>query len=152
MEDVMQQYDSWTDLERRGIGYLTGEACGLSMRLLCDVNERGRKTVETFLRCKLVDDSNWNTTVDGEPAVASVMLPCSIFVELAAFAHVEQTGFPVRIISQNGRDEEAIGMEEGDDQAMYNRVETVYPGRWVSKSTHPGTGIDNRHAMSSRLC
>ena len=147
----MRHYDSWNDLEQLGINYLTGEACGLMMRVLCDVNETGRKTVEAFFRCKLGDNSNWNGQVDGEPAVASVMLPRSIFAELAAFAHVEQTGCPARIEIRNGEARGVIGMEPHNDAKRFEDVEVYYPGRWVGKSNHPGTGIDNQHAFSGRV-
>ena len=33
----MQKITCWDDLRPYGIGALTGEACGLSYRILCDV-------------------------------------------------------------------------------------------------------------------
>ena len=136
----MEHYQSWRDLEKLGINYLTGESCGLSMRLLCDVNEIGRKTIETFLRCKLIDGSNWNTRVNGEPAVASVMLTRSVFKDLAAFAYLEQTGKPVRLT-----DNEVMGLTGNEDEDYIRQVEQVYDGRWIGMTNHPGTGIDNAH-------
>lgn len=142
----MEHYDNWHDLEKLGINMLTGEACGLSMRLLCDVNQIGRETVDAFFRCCLGDDSNWNSMVNGQPAVASVMLTRSIFTDLAAFAHIFQTGRGVRICD-NG---EVLGLTGEEDADYLARVERCYPGRWVGKTSHPGTGIDNSHAMSGR--
>ena len=39
----MQTIRSWDDLSAFGIVPLTGEACGLSYRLLCDVTAQGKK-------------------------------------------------------------------------------------------------------------
>lgn len=136
----MEHFDCWNDLEKLGIHYLTGEACGLNLRALCDLTETGKATVEAFFRCQLPNDG-WNN------GKASVMLPRSIFSDLAAFAHVHQTGNPVFV----AKDGEVFGME-GDDPADYFRKVEKYhgPGRWVGKSNHPGTGVDNQHAMSGR--
>lgn len=143
----MKHFDSWRDLETLGINYLTSEPCGLAMRLLCDVNQKGKETIETFFRCQLVEGSNWNSKVNGEPAVASVMLPRGIFNELAAFAWIHQTNNPVRMPDKRG----VIGMEADDTADYFKRVEKCYSGRWINKSNHPGTGIDNQHVMSGRV-
>jgi hypothetical protein len=37
------------NLDDLGINILTGEACGLSMRLLCDVNKDGQELITSFL-------------------------------------------------------------------------------------------------------
>ena len=42
----MQSIHAWDDLSRYGIIPLTGEACGLMYRILCDVTRRGQKTLE----------------------------------------------------------------------------------------------------------
>ena len=42
----MKSVHCWNDLEKFGVVLLTGEACGLSYRLLCDVTARGKKTLE----------------------------------------------------------------------------------------------------------
>ena len=39
----MKTVNCWNDLEPYGIVLLTGEACGLCYRLLCDLTEQGRK-------------------------------------------------------------------------------------------------------------
>lgn len=67
---------SWADLQQFGINALTGEACGYNLRLLCDVSEEGREAVLEWL--SLPQDTRlaepWNSTVDGKPAVGSIML------------------------------------------------------------------------------
>ena len=42
----MKSIRSWDDLSAHGIVPLTGEACGLSYRILCDVTGRGKKIME----------------------------------------------------------------------------------------------------------
>jgi len=140
----MKSIREWRDLEQLGINYLTAESCGLSMRLLCDVNQKGKETVEAFLRCSLTSE-NWNSKVNGEPAVASVMLTRGVLDELAAFAWIYQTGNPARL-----SDRGVICMEHTDSVTDFERVERCYPGRWIGESNHPGNGIDNTHAMSGR--
>ena len=45
----MKSIRCWDDLSTHGIIPLTGEACGLSYRILCDVTARGKKTLEKAL-------------------------------------------------------------------------------------------------------
>ena len=42
----MKCIHSWDDLSLHGIVPLTGEACGLMYRILCDVTAPGKKTLE----------------------------------------------------------------------------------------------------------
>lgn len=81
----MRSYRSGDDLKELGIRLLTGEACGLAMRVLCDLNEDGIKLWETFTRTKVVPESNWNSS-DGDSA--SVMIPHGMFQDLWIFGHV----------------------------------------------------------------
>jgi len=45
----MKTINCWDDLSRYGIVLLTGEACGLSYRLLCDVTAAGKRVIEKAL-------------------------------------------------------------------------------------------------------
>ena len=147
----MEHYDSWNDAEKLGINYLTGEACGLALRLLCDVNQKGKDSVESFLRTQLVEGSNWNSSVNGEPAVASFMAPRDgFFSSLAAFCHVHQTGCAAAIRDSG----EVIGMTSETSGEDYQRARRTWTdARWIVPNTfHPGNGIDNTHAVSGRTC
>jgi hypothetical protein len=79
---------SLNDLQQLGINTLTGEACRLGMRLLCDLSEEGAELVIEFLGLpygtKLYD--NWNSMVGTEPAVASIMLTRESLWGLGKFA------------------------------------------------------------------
>jgi hypothetical protein len=57
----MKSIRTWDDLSAHGIIPLTGEACGLSYRILCDVTARGKKTLEKALGiAQLGLQENWN--------------------------------------------------------------------------------------------
>ena len=83
----MKTVNNWNDLSEFGINYLTGEACAYSMRLLCDVNEEGKRTLEAFFggTVTIAEGSNWNSEVNGSEAIGSVLLSRGIFEDLAAF-------------------------------------------------------------------
>lgn len=84
---ILRTLKCWDDLRPYGIDLLTGEACAYSMRLLCDVNEEGKKLLEEFFGgcITIADGSNWNSGTKYGGSVGSVMLTRSIFAELAAF-------------------------------------------------------------------
>ena len=50
-EQPMKTIHCWNDLSAYGIELLTGEACGLSYRLLCDVTAAGKKLIEKAGHC-----------------------------------------------------------------------------------------------------
>ena len=80
---------NWSDLSQFGINSLTGEACKYSMRLLCDLNDDGVDLVLDLFGLphgETVFAKNWNSMVGNKDAVASVMLPRTVFDTLALFA------------------------------------------------------------------
>lgn len=75
------------DLVQFGIDALTGESCAFSMRLLCDVNADGAALLADYLGLTTAAfQDNWNSTVNGQPAVGSVMLDRDCLSRLATFA------------------------------------------------------------------
>jgi hypothetical protein len=81
---MMETISGWDGLREYGINALTGEACAYGMRILCDVNEDGKQILESFFSMS-VTSRNWNSTVNGKPAVGSVMLHRVMFEPLATF-------------------------------------------------------------------
>ena len=83
----MKHLTSWNDLKAYGIEALTGESCAFCMRLLCDLNEDGVALMRAFLGLSADTrlSRNWNSTVDGKPAVASVLLPRELFPVLCRY-------------------------------------------------------------------
>jgi hypothetical protein len=73
-------------LEDYGIIPLTGEACSLNMRILCDLTRSGCKVITDFFNTIPVEGSNWNSGYVDNPHVASVMIPRSCLQDLEQFA------------------------------------------------------------------
>lgn len=180
----MRSYQSGDDLRELGINLLTGEACGIGMRILCDLNEDGIKLWETFTRSK-ANAEGWN---DGK---ASVMIPNSMFQELWIFGqllkgtkyvilggyvfgddwaetHYDLENWETSPRSGGSYDDgkgityrhpvdtwRPTAMATNDDESWANVLRAVdrgsfYISRVYAKSTHPGTGLNNRHAFSGR--
>lgn len=74
-------------LRSHGIDPLTGEACGLGMRVLCDVTEEGKKILERFFGLPEIRMMEaWNP----EPGkVGSIMIPRDMFTDLLVMIMVE---------------------------------------------------------------
>src|SRR5438105_4036362 len=86
----MKTINNWNHLAEFGIIILTGEACGLGYRFLCDLTAQGKKLVEKCLGLKnLGTAANWNGGSKDNPHVASIMLPPEMFGPLAAFGLLE---------------------------------------------------------------
>jgi len=68
----MQKITCWDDLRPYGIAILTGEACGLSYRILCDVTERGKQTIQKALGITSLGlPDNWNHGDPNDPPIGS---------------------------------------------------------------------------------
>jgi len=154
----MRRINSWEDLSQFGIVPLTGEACGLAMRLLCDVTEEGKKLIERFLggTVEVKRGSNWNGGRDEHSHVGSVMLPRSIFGDLAAFCLLT-TGKEGVVTMGDGTVREL----DSEHYERYQKLDadraavegSAFPQmlqRIWRRSTDPGTGDRNTHAMSGR--
>lgn len=72
-------------LESIGISLLTGEACAFSMRVLCDVNQKGKELIEDFLGVTLSKEP-WNSRVNNFPSVNSFMLSRETIDPLVRFS------------------------------------------------------------------
>jgi hypothetical protein len=87
MTQYFKPVSNMADLAQFGIKALTGEACAFSLRVLCDVNESGLELLQDYFGApglELAD--NWNSTVNEEPAIGSIMLPRGITKDMATFA------------------------------------------------------------------
>ncbi len=153
------QFRDWNDFRAAGLEPLTGEADGLSMRLLIDLSERGRKLVCKWLGVpeaggnKLAD--NWNHRSSIGEHVASVMLSSDVLPSLSVFAALESPGvvecytvydkgewrgtYGFNKVAKEAHLEEWLAFERRD-------------GRNVRRYAYDGTAGDrNRHEMSGRV-
>jgi hypothetical protein len=140
------------DLEKYGINLLTGEACRVGRRILTDLTARGVCIVGDMLG---IDHKqfreNWNSKVNGEPAVASFMLPYSMIRDLMVWCLIKD-GCTAIIET----DEEYIyGREDSDDPEKWDeRVDFFRKHyKWIRTITlkdGPSRGTRMVHAMSGR--
>lgn len=87
MNNTLTPVRGWGDLKQFGIGYLTGESCAYSMRMLCDVNEDGQALLADFFGMSGIQlDKNWNSTVGDKPAIGSILLVHDLVLKIAQFA------------------------------------------------------------------
>ena len=84
----MKTVSPWDGLREFGIDLLTGEACSLMYRLLCDLTQSGKRIVERCLSVQ-IQSENWNGGSNDDPHVACIMLTQEMLVPLAVFALLE---------------------------------------------------------------
>ncbi len=118
-------------LSEYGINPLTGEACGYSMRVLCDLSAKGEDLIAGFLGLSTVTGSpfpkNWNSRVGAELATASVMLPRGLLDDLKTYIlfHVEKCD--AIIVAANGA---MNGLYKNDENWE----------RWLELANAPASG------------
>ena len=146
-------------LEGQGVGYLTGEACGIGLRKLYDLTERGKILVEQFLSTT-ADSAPWNSTVGIEPTVASIMLPPAILRPQAIFAMFVNGATAVIDVDVNDimRTDylwmvwNTEGYNDPDYQELLDKVRDVFGGKFIvwtdSSTSHSGR---NEHVFSGRI-
>lgn len=144
----MKTVNTWGDLEPYGIVLLTGEACGLSYRLLCDLTERGRKTVEKCLGLASLGSAEaWNRGSTDDPHVGSIMLVREMLQPLAVFALLEGGCREVYLVGES-----VVGMEAGDPPDAIEQVKRWAKVDYARRLAYAGTAGDrNVHVMSGRV-
>ena len=140
----MKTISCWDHLGPYGVLALTGEACSLGYRLLCDLTENGKRIVERCLSVH-IESENWNHGSDAAPHIASIMLTHEMLMPLAVFALLESGCHEVW--TTGGA---AIGIEPGDPADQAERLKQVYKlGR---RFAYHGPFQDrNQHQMSGRV-
>lgn len=156
---MSKHINNWRDLQGYGINALTGEACAYSMRTLCDLNEDGVDLIRDFFGMQIarapVDQfsANWNSTVDGKPAVASIMLVHELFAPLCRFIlfNVERAQYVI----DKGEGNCYVGYTDAD-LAKYGKtaedVALLYQGEMWRNPKNPSAsqGSRNVHQMTGR--
>ncbi|GMU20590.1 MAG: hypothetical protein AMXMBFR13_06870 [Phycisphaerae bacterium] len=145
----MKTVFNWSDLKQFGVNLLTGEACGIGIRVLCDLDKRGRALVSEFFGLDPgMFAENWNT--GGE---CSVMLPYSIIADLAVYAMLRSGCRAVITLKDRPEIHGAETQAEleqfkriMEDENQYPKVERYYR----AGGTAPG-GMRNVHEMSGRI-
>lgn len=145
----MQNINCWDDLRPFGIDLLTGEACGLSYRLLCDVTVKGKQTIEKALGVTSLGlPEGWNRGDPHDPHVGSIMLVPELFIPLGIFTLLEHGCREVWRTKSGG----LVGIELADDQERVETVKRLYADNFARRYAYAGTAGDrNRHEMTGRV-
>jgi hypothetical protein len=157
----MKTLNRISDLEQYGLEYLTGEACALSHRLLFDMNADGATLMCEYFGLPCIEAgsqtwrarppfaSNWNTRVNGKPAVVSILLPRNpeFYRELFKFLLFRE-GYEIVTVwdglvtgMSTAEREENLGYSTADGVSIYRNPRT---------HNQPSVGTRNVHAMSQR--
>jgi len=147
----MRKINCWDDLRPFGIDLLTGEACGLSYRLLCDVTQKGKRTIEKALGvANLGLTDNWNGGDPHDPHIGSILLVPELLIPLAIFALLEHGCCEV----WRTKSGDLVGFESSDDPERIEAVKRLYTDtdNFVRRYAYAGTAGDrNRHQMTGRV-
>jgi len=145
----MKSIRCWDDLSKHGIVPLTGEACGLSYRILCDVTATGKKTLEKALSvAQLTLHENWNHGTADDPHVGSVMLPPDLLSFIGVFALLEDGCREVWLT----KGQTVIGMEVEDSPDQVEAFQRFHAKDLVRRFGYAGTvGDRNQHMMTGRV-
>lgn len=140
----MKTVSTWEDLNAYGVIVLTGEACSLMYRILCDLTARGKRLVERCLSVE-IQSENWNPGSDDDPHVASVMLTREMLQPLAVFALLESGCREVWLT-----DRAVIGIDSTDPPDQVARLRATCNLR--RHFAYHGPFQDrNQHQMSGRV-
>ena len=144
----MKTINCWDDIREYGIVMLTGEACGLSYRLLCDVTAKGKATLEKALGVPDISlSANWNHGSDDDPHIGSVMVPHLMLPFLGIFALLEAGCTEIWI----DKDNRLYGMERSDSSEDAERLRKHHPNLTRRFGYAGDCGDRNQHQMSGRI-
>ena len=145
----MKTMSCWDDLRPYGIVALTGESCGLSYRILCDVTASGKTLLEKMLGItELVLPENWNRGTEDDPHVGSVMLAPEMLTPIAVFALLEHGCTEAWRVESSG----VVGIEPIDSPDEIEAFKRHYAERLGRRFGYFGTAGDrNIHVMTGRI-
>lgn len=154
----MITYDCPRDLERWGFRCLTGEACGLSLRLLYDMNGVAHAILARtmgFTKDQLQLSPTWN---GGAFDAGSALLTMEQATMCALFGMLmwDKCYAVVQTYSKCGHLENRLfGFDDEAEWKMFEETRIGLPEgtefRVHRLSTAPGSGDRNRHMMSGRI-
>jgi hypothetical protein len=145
----MKSIRCWDDLSRYGIVPLTGEACGLSYRILCDVTAAGKKIIEKALDvAQLGLRENWNHGNTDDPHIGCVMLAPDLLPFLGVFALLESGCREVWLTKSR----QVLGIEADDTPDRTDALHRYCGDELARRFAYAGTAGDrNQHVMSGRV-
>lgn len=134
------QLHNWNDFGKFGIADAE-ISCAYTLRIRFDLTDEGKKHVLSFLG--LPEDTKmddpWNSTVCGEPAVASILLTPAIFFDLSVFILFESVNVDIVVI----QDHTVSGYTQ-------EQIEGFWPGALASLEKDGARVIHNPRAQHGR--
>lgn len=145
----MKSIRCWDDLSAHGVEPLTGEACGLSYRILCDVTARGKKTLEKALGvAQLGLHENWNGGSPSDPHIGSIMLAPDLLPFVGVFALLEAGCSEVWLTKGHT----VVGIEATDSPEQVETFKRRHANDLARRFGYAGTAGDrNQHMMTGRV-
>jgi hypothetical protein len=149
-EFSLKRISCFEDLSPHGVIPLTGEACGLSYRILCDVTAKGKRLLEKVLGVQELSlAENWNHGSESEPHIGSVMLIPELLTALGVFALLEAGCKEVWTV---GNSMGVFGFESNDDEQTLHCFKAVHDKDLGRRFGYFGTAGDrNVHVFTGRV-
>ena len=144
----MRTIACWDDLRPYGIVALTGESCGLSYRILCDVTARGKALLEKVFGVTVFDlPDNWNRGEETDPHIGSIMLVPEMLTPIAVFALLESGCTEAWTVEHHG----VIGIEPRNSPDQIEAFKQCYAKNLDRRFGYFGTAGDrNVHVFTGR--
>lgn len=155
----MKRLGSFRDLEPFGIEILTGEACNIGRRALCDLTRRGERIVRDLVG--LPPDAKLAPGWNGK-ATASAMIPYELFEDLAIWCLLDE-GCTEIVLVEDGVaggfmwEGGVYGLKRGDNPDEWtewlermNQFGKPWRRIHTARSSQPHVGTRNTHQMSGR--
>lgn len=144
------------DAEQFGISPITGEACNLSLRKLCDVNAAGLALLEDYLRTTITLQDPTNSSVDGKPTVGCLLLAPAVLRDIArygmassgALAVVESIDGTLTPVYDQAYLDRYSAMVDSHEEQKRDRMFTI---QRFSRGTGPRVGNSNVHMATGRV-
>ena len=148
----MKRITKLADLEEFGIVPLTGEACSLGYRILCDVTEEGKELIKlTFGLSNVTLHPNWNRGTSAAPHIGSIMLPFQTCIPLGVFALLKRYGEVWVIYDQFNHPSSVMGLEKDDYKQEWKEYLDNSKTPYTVLKGSVENGARNVHQMSGRI-
>jgi hypothetical protein len=153
----MKTITAWNDLAPYGIVMLTGEACGLNYRLLCDVTAKGKAILEKLFSVSALSlHPHWNCGSPDDPHVGSILLTPELLLPLGLFALLESGCTEVWWLNQAESSPTStralFGIEPTDHPEHLVWLTGAVTSNHLRRFAYRGTAGDrNVHLLSGRV-
>jgi hypothetical protein len=158
----MKTIRNLNDLQEYGINPLTGEACRVGRRILCDLTDEGKEVVCDLLGIPVNSKfaENWNSSQRTGKSHHSFMLPYELITDLMVWCLIHEGCTQIAVVDSQTKgglhyDGGVHGLREADDPMEWQewlehlaRFGSTY--RLITLKDQPGHGTRCTHQMSGR--